>query len=181
MKLVEAEAEGPVEGEDAIVTAPRPPHRRVSVSLLVTLSVLIGTVVTIYAVFPARKNVLADEAIDRHRAPPKWDLSAPTPVELRAWAIGVVGPDVPLPNANATIVGASRVRVLNHNAALVRLQLGGDAITYVVQHVRGNPPRRDERDGELRVVEWARGAFTCVAVGPDATASAWQHAITTLE
>ena len=63
MKVVEAEVTGPVEGEDAIVTPPRPLHRRVSVSLLFTLSVLIGTVVTSYTVFPARHNVLMAETM----------------------------------------------------------------------------------------------------------------------
>ena len=58
MKLIEAESTGPVEGDEALVTPPRPPRRRVSVSLLFTLTVLIGTVVTIYAMFPARHNVL---------------------------------------------------------------------------------------------------------------------------
>jgi len=52
MKLVEAESTGPVEGDAALVTPPRPPHRRVSVSLVFTLTVLVGTVVTIYAMFP---------------------------------------------------------------------------------------------------------------------------------
>jgi hypothetical protein len=181
MKLVEAEAEGPVEGEDAIVTPPRPPHRRVSVSLVFTLSVLIGTVVTIYVVFPARKSVLVEEALDRHReATPAWDLAAPTLPELRAWAIGVVGPGVPLPIAEPMkIVGARRLHVLNRNAALVRLDVDGAAITYVVQHARGIAPRRDERhEGDLRAVAWWRGPWSCAAVGPEATAQAWLRAIT---
>ena len=75
MKLVEAEAEGPIEGETAIVTPPRPPHRRVSVSLLFTLTVLIGTVVAIYLMFPARHNVLLTEAIAQPPATEQaWDL-----------------------------------------------------------------------------------------------------------
>src|SRR4051794_7529696 len=103
MKLVEAESTGPVEGDDALVTPPRLPHRRVSVSLVFTLTVLVGTVVTIYAMFPARSDVLVTEAIERHRdAHPKWDLVTPGPAELRAWAIGVVGRGAPLPGDGAS-------------------------------------------------------------------------------
>ena len=97
MKLVEAESTGPVEGDDALVTPPRPPHRRVSVSLLFTLTVLIGTVVTIYAMFPARHNLLMTEALALHREPPAWDLNAPSGDEARGWLIGVVGNNPPMP------------------------------------------------------------------------------------
>ena len=98
MHLVEAEAVGPIEGDEPAVTPPRPPHRRVSVSLIFTLSVLIGTVVTIYMVLPARHDEIVTEAVRQHRATePAWDLEAPTAGELRAWAIGVIGKDVPLP------------------------------------------------------------------------------------
>ena len=101
MKLVEAEAPGPHddedEGEAVVVTPPPPLHRRVSVSLLFTLTVLVGTVVAIYMVFPRRDNVLVTAAIAQHRQPPSWDLAQPTAAELRAWAIGVVGKEVPLP------------------------------------------------------------------------------------
>src|SRR5215216_1594696 len=137
MHLVEPEEVGPIEGDDALVTPPRPPHRRVSVSLLFTLSVLIGTVVTIYLVLPARHNVLLTEAVDYHRGAETWDLDAPTMPELRAWAIGLVGKDVPLPTDGAKIVGAKRVEILNRDAALVRLQIGDDHVTYLVQGSRG--------------------------------------------
>jgi hypothetical protein len=177
MNLVEAEAVGPIEGEDAVVTAPRPPHRRVSVSLLFTLSVLIGTVVTIYVVLPARHDVLATEAFARHRDSGAWDLEAPTAAELRAWAIGVVGKGVPLPTESMQIVGARRVDVLKRGAALMRLQLGADQVTYLVQHARGIAPIHVEhKDGDLRASVWRRGKFTIVVVGPDATAAAWATA-----
>jgi hypothetical protein len=176
MKLVEAESEGPVEGDAALVTPPRPPHRRVSVSLVLTLSVLVGLVVTIYAVFPARHNVLATEAIELHREPPTWDLLAPSAEALRAWAIGAVGKGAPVPALTA--LGASRIDVLERHAALIRFQVGADEVTYVVGHAGRITPEHSERhDGELRAVTWPRGAFICVAVGPDASAATWIKAI----
>ncbi len=173
MKLVEAESVGPVEGDDALITPPRPPHRRVSVSLLFTLSVLIGTVVTIYTVFPARHNVLVTEALEQHRDPsPVWDLQAPSAGELRAWTIGVVGKDVPLPAAPA--LGARRIEILKRHAALVRFKIGNDEVTYIVEHAARIAPEHSERhDGDLRAIAWPRGAFVCVGVGPDASAAAW--------
>ena len=179
MKLVEAEATGPVEGEDAIVTPPRPPHRRVSVSILFTLSVLIGLVVTIYVVFPARHGVLVTEAIDRHRdVAPAWDLAAPSPGELRAWAIGAAGKDVPLPPGEVEVIGARKIDILNRRAVLVRIRVGGDEVTYLVQHARGLPPEEAERsDGDLKAVEWKSGPYSCIAVGPAATAASWLPAI----
>jgi hypothetical protein len=178
MKVVEAEVTGPVEGEDAVVTPPRPLHRRVSVSLLFTLSVLIGTVVTIYTVFPARHGVLMAEAIAQHREDkPSWDLVAPNPSELHAWAIGVVGKGVPLPDM--PVIGARRIEVLKRHVALLRLKIGADEITYAVQHSRSASPEHDNReDGDLHAVSWHQGSFSCVAVGPKATSATWIPAIT---
>jgi hypothetical protein len=180
MKLVEAEAIGPVEGEDAIVTPPRPPHRRVSVSLLFTLAVLTGTVVAVYLVFPARHNVLVTEALSRHREPPPaWDLAAPNARELRAWAIGVAGKDVPLPEAQVSYLGARRLELFQRGAALIRMKIGTDDVTYLVQHVRGIAPEHLDRiDGELRAIAWTRGPFACVAVGPGATVEHWLPIVT---
>ena len=173
MKLVEAESVGPVEGDDALITPPRPPHRRVSVSLVFTLSVLIGTVVTIYKVFPARDNVLATEALELHRDTlAGWDLPAPSASELRAWTIGVVGKGAPLPAVAA--IGARRIQVLKRDAALIRFKIGDDEVTYIVGHAARIAPGHSElRDGDLRAVAWPRGPFVCVGVGPDATAAAW--------
>jgi hypothetical protein len=180
MKVIEAEVTGPVEGEDAVVTPPRPLHRRVSVSLLLTLSVLIGTVVTIYTVFPARHGVLISEAIARHRdTQPAWDLTAPSPTELRAWAIGVVGQGVPLPSADLPVVGARRVEVLKRHVAIVRVKVGDDEITYAVQHSRSAVPEHGDRtDGDLRAVVWHQGKFACVAVGPEKSAKTWLPLLT---
>lgn len=180
MKVIEAEVTGPVEGEDAVVTPPRPAHRRVSVSLLFTLSVLIGTVVTIYTVFPARHGVLISEAVARHTdSQPAWDLTSPAPGELRAWAIGVVGQGVPLPPAELPVIGARRVELLKRHVAIVRVKVGDDEITYAVQHSRSASPEHGDRvDGDLRAVGWHQGKFACVAVGPAKTAKTWLPALT---
>jgi len=176
MNLVEAESTGPVEGDDPIVTPPRPRHRRVSVSLVLTLSVLIGLVVAIYQVFPARHNVLAHEALADHKEPPAWDLPAPSPSELRAWLVGAAGKDAPLPNLTA--IGATRIDVLDRHAALIRFRVGNDEISYVVGHAARIAPEHSEtHDGDLRVVEWPKGAYVIAAVGPDATAATWLAAL----
>jgi hypothetical protein len=180
MKLVEADAVGPVEGDDAVVTAPRPRHRRVSVSLLFTLAVLTGTVVAVYLAFPARHNLLLTEALSGHREPPaQWDLSKPSPLELHAWAIGVAGKDVPLPQGKVTVIGARRLELFQRGAALMRIKVGNDEVTYLVQHARGIVPEHtDRKDGDLRAIAWTRGPFACVAVGPDRTVEQWLPAIT---
>ena len=178
MKLVEVEQTGPVEGEEAIVTPPRPPHRRVSVSLVFTLSVLVGLVVAIYTFLPGRHTVLLTEAIAHQReTETAWDLVAPSAIELRAWVIGVVGKGAPLPPSSVTVVGARRADI--DNAALVRLRVGDDEVTYMVQHAQGMAPDNDERDdGDLRAIAWRTDTFECVAVGPMAHATQWLSAIT---
>jgi len=183
MKLVEAESTGPVEGDAAQVTPPRPPHRRVSVSLLFTLTVLIGTVVTIFAMFPARDNLLMTEAIAHHADPgPAWDLAAPGADALRAWMIGAVGVDAPLPGDGTHpaigVIGARQLDILNRTAALIRVRIGNDDVSYLVQRARGIAPEGAERvDGALRAVAWRSGRFTVVAVGPDSSAASWRAAL----
>ncbi|NVB85576.1 MAG: hypothetical protein HOV81_44845 [Kofleriaceae bacterium] len=174
MHLVEAEAVGPIEGDDALVTPPRPPHRRVSVSLLFTLSVLIGTVVAIYLLLPARHDVMVTEAIAHHADAGPWDLENPTPAELRAWSIGVVGKGAPLPSDAVKVIGAKRLEILKRGVALMRLDIAGEHVTYLVAHARGIPSKHvTRRDGELRAEGWRRGVFTAVAVGSDATSQTW--------
>jgi len=177
MNLVEAESTGPIEGDDALVTPPRPPHRRVSVSLLFTLTVLIGTVVAIYLTFPTRNTVLMSEALQRHRdATAAWDLAKPSSRELRAWAIGVLGKDPPLPDAE--IEGVREVEVLSHRAALMRFELDGQSFTYLVQYTRVIAPGHAERnDGDLHAIAWRQGPYTCVAVGDETTARTWGPAV----
>jgi hypothetical protein len=172
MKLVEAEAEGPIDGEAAVVTPPRPPHRRVSISLLFTLTVLTGTVVAIYLVFPARHDALLTQAIAEHRGAQLWELEQPTPAALRAWVTGAVGAGAPLPLG--TPIGARTVAVLERRAGLVQVRVAGETITYVVQPTRGlGPPRSERAAGDLWGAGQRRGKFAWALVGPRATAAAW--------
>src|SRR5262249_35064659 len=131
-----------------------------------------GTVVAIYLVFPARHNVLLTEAIAQHGREQAWDLAGPTLAELRAWSIAVVGPGAPLPAVAP--VGARDVEILDRRAAVMRVAVGGDEVTYLVQHARGIGPARTERvEGDLLAIAWRRGKFSCVVVGPKATSKAW--------
>lgn len=179
MKLVEAEAVGPVEGEEAVVTPPRPPHRRVSVSLIFTLTVLIGTVVAIFLVFPARGDTVLAAAIQQHRQSTEpWDLANPSPAETRAWAYGVVGAGAPLPSLEAPvqIIGVRRVELLDRPAAVVRLRVGDDPMTYVVQSSQGQgqkPAHSERDDGDLHAIAWQSGDFVAAAVGQAATRDRW--------
>jgi hypothetical protein len=178
MKLVEAETTGPVEGDDALVTPPRPWHRAVSVSLLFTLTVLTGTVVMVYTVFPARHNVLLTEALDRHQeTAPSWELTSPKPAELRAWALGLLGSDPPLPRDGAIVVGATAVDVLERRAALIGVMVGPDRVTLVCQHARSNRYANDRVDGDVHAVAWRSGSYDCAAAGPDATLARWLAAV----
>lgn len=176
MKLVEADAEGP-SAEEPIVTPPRPEKRRVSISLVFTLSVLIATVVTIYMVFPARHNELITTALHQHEAPAAWQLAAPSEPELRAWMLGAVGRGAPLPTG-LTVLGASQLEVARRPTAVVRYRLPASPsaapgeLTYVVQKVRSAAPRTGERVLHgARAVQWREGDWLVVAVGAAADAS----------
>jgi hypothetical protein len=177
--LVEAEQTGPIEGEEAIVTPPRPPHRRVSVSLLFTVFFLVGTVVTIYTVFPPEGD-LAGEALAAVRSTAGTaELTSPSAGELRAWMTGVVGEAAPLPPPAATVLTVRRVELVHHAAALVRVRMqGGTEVTYVVQAAREDEPARASfDDGDLHAIAWRDRGFACAAVGPASGAASWTAAI----
>jgi hypothetical protein len=166
MKLVEADAEGP-SAEEPIVTPPRPEKRRVSISLVFTLSVLIATVVTIYMVFPARNNELLTAAVAQHNAAPAWDLAAPSEPELRAWMLGAVGRGAPLPSG-LPVLGASTLSVVRRPTAVVRYQLPAGELTYLLQRVHSASPRTTERAADgLRAVQWRESDWMVVGVGKD--------------
>jgi hypothetical protein len=189
MKLVEADAVGPAAIEEAPPhpTPPRPEHRRVAISFLFTLAVLVGTVVMVYTVFPARHNVVVTDAIAEHRrAAQEWQLVHPGAEELETWALGVLGERValPPPGAGVAVIGARPIDILNRRAALVRYQIGapvvagGAEVTLVVQRARDVPKRRvSKQDDDDQVEGWRVQKWTFVAVGPAATAAAWKPAM----
>ncbi|MGE3548121.1 MAG: hypothetical protein AB7L28_29640, partial [Kofleriaceae bacterium] len=156
MSLVEAEATGPVEGDAPLVTPPRPPHRRVSVSLLFTLTVLTSTVVLIYLLVPTRYDTLMDLAMARHREPGSgWDRHAPSQEELRAWWYGAVGKDVPLPPGIERVSGFRQLQVFDRPASLVRMQVGPDVVTCLVQRSHSVAPKYSERkQASARAIAW---------------------------
>lgn len=173
MKLVDADADDPV------VAPPPPPRRldkrRVSVSFLFTITVLVGSVVAVFTLFPSRHNQVADSALAAHRATAAWDLEAPDPVVLAAWARGAVGRDPPLPTApGLVVVGVRTISILRRPAAVIRYQIGADPVTLVLQRARDLQSRSLHKDaGDTRVEAWRRGPWTCVAVGPAATVATW--------
>ncbi len=60
----------------------------------------------------------------------------------------------------------------------MRFKVGDDEVTYLVQHMRGIAPEHLVRDDDdLRAIAWTTGPFACIAVGPKATAAAWQKAL----
>ena len=171
MHLVEAEAVGPVEGDDPIITPPRPPHRRVSVSFLFTISAPRrhgDRDLPASAAAARRPRHRSDRAPSHIRA--RGTSTRRRLPELHAWAIGVAGKDVPLPAATTKVLGARRIDILKRGAAVIRLQLGGDQVTYLVQHARGISRDHVVRDeGDLHAEAWRRGSLTVVTVGPAAT------------
>lgn len=186
MKLVEAEATLPTDDrEDAPPLPPPPRHRRVSVSLLLTLAILIGTVVGIYVVFPARHHVLLTAAIAEARAPDaRWELAGPTLGEARAWTRGLLGDDAPLPvAASARVLGVRRTAVLERDVAVVRLAVGDarDEVTCAVTRAASVAPEAVERveaaaDGTpaLHAIATRRGAYVIAVIGPEASVARWR-------
>lgn len=179
MKLVETEVERPEDDVEPphLVTPPRPEKRGAYASLSFTLAVLVGIVVTIYSVFPARKVEATHLTIANHRrAEQPWELVEPARAELEAWAIGVVGSEPPLPEegADAKVIGARRVWVRHRDAVFVRFRIvGAGDVSYLVQPAHTPEERTSRRDGSDHVVSWRSGAWTCIAVGPAESAGAW--------
>jgi hypothetical protein len=179
VKLVDTDQVGPQEIEEAPPhpTPPRPEHRRVAVSFLFTLAVLVGTVVTVYTVFPARHNVVVTAALAEHRRTSQdWEIERPRPAELSSWAIGVLGGRPPLPEASSGIdvVGARAIDVLDRRAAVIGYRVGSADVTVVVQRAHDVPPRRVSRDdGDDRVESWRAKQWTIVVIGPTASAATW--------
>jgi hypothetical protein len=180
VKLVDTDEDRPDDddGPAPAVRPPRPEKRQAMVSLVLTMTILIGTVVAIYTVFPARNNEIMSVATSNHRKPEQaWQLVAPGGTELSAWALALLGNYPPLPDADQglTIVGARPVEVLHRKAAFVGYVVDGDPVSYLVQRAHDAPPRRvSRRDGDDVVESWRSGAWTCVAVGPATSADRWR-------
>jgi hypothetical protein len=177
MRLVDTDTAGPADDAEAeVVTPPRPERRRVSVSLILTLAVLVGIVVVVYGVFPERHNALMTAAIAAHRADVDLELVEPAREELLAWSMALLGRDTPLPElaADVKIVGARAMTVLNRRAAMVRYRIAGDVVTLVVQRPRDTPPRKHRRaDGDQLCLSWRSHRFTFIAVGPAQSVGRW--------
>lgn len=183
MKLVETDEAGPPAIEEAPPhpTPPRPEHRRVAVSFLLTLAVLVGTVVTVYTVFPARHNVVVTAAVDEHRRSDQtFQLTKPSGEALASWAVGVLGARLALPGpgAGVDVIGARSIEILERPAALVRYRIGTSEVTLVVQRARDVPKRRvSKQDGDDQIEAWRVEKWTFVAVGPASTAAQWRPAM----
>jgi hypothetical protein len=180
VKLVETDADRPEdESEPApLVTPSRPEKRRAYASLIFTLAVLTGTVVTIYTVFPARAHEATKQTLAAHRhAEPRWELEDPTRAELEAWTLGLVG-DAPLPadGVDVSVIGARPVEILRNHAAFVRFRIsGGIEVSYLVQRASAAPATSgDRREGDDLVATWRDGPWTVIAVGPADRAETWR-------
>jgi len=174
MKLVEPEIPHGDEEVPEIPRPPRPERRRVYVSLALTLGVLAATVAAVYTAFPKRDNELLTDALEAHRAPGRYQLTSPSPAELKAWSVGVVGGSVPWPS-DLEVIGTWQIRILRRPAALVRFRIGGDEVTLMAMRAWDAPPRKYRRhDGDELAVSWRRGPWTLVAVGPAAGADRWK-------
>lgn len=176
MKFVDAEVTQDEEGAPDIARPARPARRRVYTSLLITLSVLFGTVGIIYKVFPNRHDEVMNLAIESHRAPGTFELDAPSAMQIRAWSLGVFGESVPWPDAGDDFVpvGASALRIFKRDVALVRYELDGKPVTLVMLRKRDPVPRtlRQDEDG-LHAVAWGRKRFNTIAVGPSESKDVW--------
>lgn len=183
MKLVETDIPHGENEDDTSVEAPTPPrpeHRRVYVSLFLTLSVLAATVATVYTLFPKRDNELLTGAIDAHRDPGSLHIQSPNPSELDAWTIGVIGERIewPMPDGDREVLGARAMRVLRRPAALVRYRIGQAEVTLLAMRARDAPPRRYRRANNGHVaLSWRDGPWTFVAIGPSESEEAWRAGI----
>lgn len=180
MKLVETEYEhvADLDVDVEAVTLPRPERRRVHLSLIVTLAVLVATVTTIYLVFPPRVDTLQDAAIDFQLEPGEFDLIEPSQIELEAWSVGLVGPGVPWPPLEGRIVGAQSIKVLHRRTAAVRVRVGeGYATLFATRAVEAPPRTRRKKRDDLFCVSYRRGHWMLVAAGPQESAPEWLHVL----
>jgi hypothetical protein len=161
-------------------TPPRPAKRQVTVSLLLTVTILVGTVIAVFTIFPERHNELITSTIAAHRANAEWEIANPSEAEVMMWSRAVLGEAPPLPESSPalTSVGARSLTILARRAALIRYRIGDSDVSYLVQRARDIPKRRVRMtDGSDAIEAWRRGPWTCVVVGPAATADRWRPVI----
>jgi hypothetical protein len=158
-------------------TPPRPAKRQVTVSLLLTVTILVGTVIAVFTIFPERHNELITSTVAAHRATAEWEIADPPDAELRIWARAVLGEPAPLPDASAaaTPIGVRSLTILSRRAALVRYRIGDAEVSYLIQRARDIPKRRVRTTSGGDAIEaWRKGPWTIVVVGPAATADRWR-------
>jgi hypothetical protein len=176
MKLVDSEITH-VEDDDGgeHSTPPRPEHRRVYTSLVVTLGVLIGTVAIVYGLAPKRDNELLTVVLEAHEEPGHLELANASEPELEAWSLGVLGRRARWPTGpELEVVGARRLAILRRPAALVRYRIAGHEVSVVALRPREAVRRkhRKHEDGML-CVSWRKGKLTYAVVGPEASFREW--------
>jgi hypothetical protein len=176
MKLVDAEITQDDEGAPDIPRPPRPARRRVYTSLIVTLSVLFGTVGVIYKVFPNRHDEVVTLAMEAHLHPSDAEIQTPTGTQIRSWSLGLFGEAAPWPEAKEGLVpkSASALRVFKRDMAIVHYELDGQPVTLAILRKRDPMPRSVQRteDG-LYAVTWNKKRFTSIAVGPPESKDKW--------
>lgn len=176
MRLVDAEITQEVEETSEFSRAPRPARRRVYTSLLVTLSVLIGTVAVIYTIFPNRQDEVLTAVMEAHSKVDAAAMTNPSGLEIRAWSVGLFGEIAPWPEVGDGLVptSASVLQIFKRPLAVVRYDLAGERVSMAFWRARDAPPRTHRRteDG-LYAVSWRRKRFTCIAVGPAGTKDTW--------
>ena len=143
MKLVDADVNLASDDDESPRPIPgaRPDRRRVSVSLLLTLAVLVGTVALVFTLFDERHDLLMTKARQYHTAPPTWSLTAPTAGEARAWMVGVLGSSAPWPPQVTEVVGATEAEILRRPTAILRVREGAEESTLLIQKAPGIAPR----------------------------------------
>jgi hypothetical protein len=176
MKLVDAEITQEHEGAPDIPRPARPARRRVYTSLLVTLSVLFGTVGVIYKVFPNRHDEVMTLAMQAHLEPEVSEIQNPTGTQIRSWSLGVFGEAAPWPEVKGGLVpkSATALRIFKRDMAIVRYELDGQTLTLAMLRKRDPMPRtvRRTEDG-FHAVSWAKKRFTRIAIGPQDSKDKW--------
>lgn len=177
MKLVETDVTHEEDVFSESRTQPRPEHRRVYVSLLLTFSVLATTVGVVYGVFPQREKELIHAVVAFHTAPPsEFALSGVSDTKLSGWVESTMTASVSLPSTseNFKLFGARTVSISRKPVIHVNYRLKGYTVSLFVLRSRGALPREfHEYETEWAIRSWRDGRFTLIGVGPRENQSEW--------